>query len=234
MEILLKNLLVPGSLSFILVIVGTILIIFRKKKKGKYLVFAGLLIYYIFSITPGADFVIGRLEEDFTTLNVEMINEAETIVVLSGGSKADVLRSSEVLRISTLKDHSPILIISGTESIADRNNLSAVESFFINRGIPSENIVVEDESKNTRENAEQVSKEVGEEPFFLVTSAYHMKRAVMEFKRNDSNPIPAPTDFRKRKSSYLLGDYIPDSENLRKSDLAFHEHFGILYYRLFD
>lgn len=226
--------LVPGSLSFILVIVGMVLIIFRKKKKGKYLVFAGLLVYYVFSITPGADFVIGALEDGFNSLSVEMIDQADTIVVLSGGSKSDVLRSSEVLRISTLKEHSPTLIISGTESIADRTSLSAVESFFINRGIPAENIIVEDKSKNTRENAEQVVELVGGEPFFLVTSAYHMERAVMEFKKNGANPIPAPTDFRKRKNNYLFGDYIPDSENLRKSDLAFHEHFGILYYRFFD
>lgn len=179
--------------------------------------------------------VIGRLESDFSVLSANEVDKAEIIVVLSGGSKADVLRSSEVLRISTLKEHSPTLIISGTESIdPDRENLSAVESFFINRGIPADNIHIEDKSQNTRENAQNVVETVEDEDFFLVTSAYHMKRALMEFEKLGANPIPAPTDFRKRRDSYRFGDYIPNSENLRKSDLAFHEHFGILYYIIFD
>ncbi|MGM0439275.1 MAG: YdcF family protein [Patescibacteria group bacterium] len=234
-NLIVRNLLVPGSLSFILVIVGVVFMFLKKKKKGRYMIVAGLFIYYIFSITPGADFVIGNLEENFSTLEVDQIDQAEVIVVLSGGAKSDVLRSSEVLRISNLKDHSPTLIISGTEAIdQDRNSFSAVEAFFINRGIPDKNIYVEDQSNNTRENAKQVVEEVGEEPFFLVTSAYHMKRAVMEFEKLGANPIPAPTDFRKRRETYYFSDYIPSSENLRKSDLALHEHLGILYYRLFD
>jgi len=234
MEPFLRKLLIPGSLSFILIITGVLFIFIRKKKWGKYLIFGGILVYYVFSITPVSDFIIGRLENEFEVLDVSEIDKAETIVVLSGGSKSDVLRSSEVLRISTLKNHSPTLIISGTESIADRSSLSAVESFFINRGIPAENIYVEDESKNTRENASRVTEKIGEEPFFLVTSAYHMKRAVTEFEKNGANPIPAPTDFRQRRTEYRFGDYLPSSENLRKSDLALHEHFGILYYSVFD
>lgn len=234
MELFFRRLLIPGSLSFILVMVGVLFIFIRKKKWGKYLIFFGLLVYYTFSITPFADFLIGSLENDYKPLDISDMDKADTIVVLSGGSKADVLRSSEVLRISVLKDHRPTLIISGTESIADRSDFSAVENFFIHRGLPAENIYVEDKSKNTRENAIQTTRKIGDEPFFLVTSAYHMKRAVLEFEKNGANPIPAPTDFRKRKRDYSFGDYIPNSENLRKSDLALHEHFGIIYYNIFD
>ena len=231
---LFKNLIVPGSFSFALVLMGVFLILFKKKKKGKYLAFAGLLVYYLFSITPVADFAIRNLESDFTPLSQDLMDEADTIVVLSGGAKADVLRSSEVLRISTLKDHKSKLIISGTQEIANKETRSLVETFFISRGIPAEMIYIEDQSRNTRENARQIAERVGDEPFFLVTSGYHMKRAIMEFEKLGTNPIAAPTDFRAKKNSYVISDYIPNSENLRKSDLAIHEYFGILYYALFD
>lgn len=231
---LVKDLIVPGSFSFVLVLLGVILIIFKKKRKGKYLAFIGLLIYYLFSITPVADFAIRNLESKFAPLNQELMDEANTIVVLSGGAKADVLRSSEVLRISTLKNHSSKLIISGTQEIADRDRTSLVETFFISRGIPAEMIYIEDESRNTRENAKQIAKQIGDEPFFLVTSGYHMKRAMIEFEKLKTNPIPAPTDFRAKKNHYGFNDYIPNSDNLRKSDLAIHEYLGILYYSLFD
>ncbi len=230
---LLKSLIVPGTLSFVLVFLGLILIVV-KSKKGKYLTLSGLLMFYLFSITPVADFIVKNLEDDFTPLSQQKLDEADTIVVLSGGAKADVLRSSEVLRISTLKEHSSELIISGTQELADRESTSLVETFFVSRGVPAEMIYIEDESRNTRENAKQIVSRVGEEPFFLVTSAYHMKRALTEFEKLNANPIPAPTDFRAKRSSYGVGDYIPNSENLRKSDLAVHEYFGIIYYALFD
>ncbi len=231
MNIFFKSLLVPGSLSLIIIIIGLLLTV-KKKKSGKIILTLGVLIYYFFSTTPGSNILLGPLESGLRPVSVSQVEDAEIIVVLSGGAKADVLRSSEVLRVSTLKDHNSTLIISGTEAIADRSSLSAVEAFFINRGIPAENIYVEDRSKNTRENAQQVVEKIGEQDFFLVTSAYHMKRAVREFDRLDASPIPAPTDFRYRHGDYRLLDYLPTSENLRKSDLAVHEYLGIIYYEL--
>ncbi len=207
----------------------------NKRKWGKVLLATGLGLYYFFSITPGSDLLVGSLESGYLPLPVSEMNEAEKVVVLTGGRKADVLRSSEVIRISNLRDHEIDLIVSGTETIdRDREEASGVEFFFISRGIPAENIYIEDISRNTRENAQRVITKIGEEPFFLVTSAYHMRRATREFEKLGGNPIPAPTDFRERGAPYRLLDYIPDSGNMRKSDLALHEYFGLLYYRFFD
>ncbi len=68
-----------------------------------------------------------------------------------------------------------------------------------------------------------------DEPFFLVTSAYHMKRSMIEFERVGANPIPAPIDFRIR-GEYNAFSYFPGARHLRNSDLAIHEYFGILFY----
>ncbi len=230
-----KFFLVPGFLSFFLVFLGFLFLFIVKNKSGKYLILFGLILYYFFSTTVGSDLILGPLEDDYKPLPLESLDEANMIVVLSGGRKADALRSSEVIRISSLKDHNASLIVSGTEPLSGKGEFSVIEFFFISRGVPSENIIIEDRSKNTRENAEKVFKKIAEEPFFLVTSAYHMKRAFSEFEKLGANPIPAPTDFRKRGKPYTFWDYLPSSGNLRDSDLAIHEHLGIFYYNnLFD
>ncbi len=231
---ILKNFLVPGFFSFFLIFLGFILLLIKKKSPGKYFIIFGLILFSFFSTTFGSDFLIGPLEDDFMVLSADRLNDAEIIVVLSGGRKADALRSSEVIRISSMKNHNASLIVSGTEPLNPKSELSLIEFFFISRGVPSDNIIVEDKSKNTRENAEKVFKKIGEEPFFLVTSAYHMKRAFSEFEKLGAKPIPAPTDFRKKGSPYGFWDYFPNSGNLRNSDLAIHEHLGILYYNIFD
>ncbi len=232
-----KALFIPGTLIFLLILAGSILVFSNNGKRGKYLLLFGILSYYFLSITPGANLIINPLEREQEHLSFEKLDEANIVVVLSGGKKSDVLRSWEALRISNLKDHQINIIISGTKTPTHHNeeNLSAIEIFFASRGIPAENIYIEDNSKNTRENAQRVVEKIGQEPFFLVTSAYHMKRALSEFERLDANPIPAPTDFRaKNQDNYELKEFIPNSGNLRKADLAFHEYFGIIYYRLID
>lgn len=51
------------------------------------------------------------------------------------------------------------------------------------------------------------------------------------FQKMGMNPIAAPADF-KREKKYDILDFFPDARNLRNSDLAFHEYFGILWYKL--
>ncbi len=234
---LLKSILIPSAFCFFLFLIGFIYLSLKdskKKKKGYRILAIALFLYYIFSITPGANFFISFLETDFEQLSKNKIREAEVIVVLTGGEKTDLIRSSEVLRISNLKNHQAELIISGTEMLTVQDETSQIENFFISRGVPAENIIIDDQSKNTKENVEQVFKLIEDRPFFLVTSAYHMRRAIDEFKKIGANPIPAPIDFRSKYFNYGLEDYIPNSNNLRKTDLAFYEYLGIIYYRIFD
>lgn len=230
-----KVLFLPGTISFFLILIGTIGLIKLQAKWGKILLVLGLGFYYFCSITPGADLLIGVLEADYMPLAITEVDQADKVVVLTGGRKANILRSFEVIRISALRDHNIELIVAGTEMIdKEKEEASGIELLFINRGIPAENIYIEDVSRNTRENAERVIAKIGDAPFFLVTSAYHMKRAVREFKKLQGNPIPAPTDFRVKRTPYHILDYIPDSDNIKKSDLSFYEYFGLLYYQIFD
>ena len=123
------------------------------------------------------------------------------------------------------------IIISGTDPLLPTSEEAlGVKRFFVSRGLEEENIIIEGQSRNTWENIRNVKEIVEEEPFFLVTSAYHMERAKREFEKVEANPIPAPTDFKIKTERYTALDFFPDARNLRNSDLAIHEYLGILWY----
>jgi len=227
---ILEMFLLPSVFVLVLILIGIILI-FRKKrgKLGKILIILGILLYYLFSITPVADLIISPLEKQYQPVQKEELNKADKIVLLLGGKESDVLRASEVLRLYNLQS---AIIISGRDPLSPKiEEAKEVKEFLTERGISAENIILEDKSRNTFESAKNIKEILDDEPFFLVTSAYHLPRAIETFQKARTNPIPAPADFKIEKNYDIL-DFFPDAQNLRNSDIALHEYFGILWYRL--
>ncbi len=223
---IIQILLYPSIFFLLFILLG---LIFKKR----FLIITGLCLYYLFSITFVSDLVLQPLEIAYPMLEEQKMQEADKIVLLLGGRESNTLRSSEVLRISHLTNHEKTIIISGTDPLTPSpEQAQGVRNFFINRGIPPENIIIEGRSRNTWENIQNVKEIVEEKPFFLVTSAFHMKRSEKEFEKIGANPIPAPTNFKRKALDYNILDFLPSSMNLRNSDLAIKEYFGILYYNL--
>lgn len=210
------------------------MLISKKKKLGKFLVIAGILLYYLFSITAVSNYLLLPLENKYFPLEKEDMQLVDKVVLLLGGRETDVLRGSEVLRIAHLRDGDITIVISGTDPLLPTSEEAlGVKRFFVSRGLKEKNIIIEGQSRNTWENIRNVKEIVEEKPFFLVTSAYHMDRAVKEFEKVKANPIPAPTDFKIKTEKYTALDYFPDAQNLRNSDLAVHEYLGIVFYKFF-
>jgi len=91
---------IPSVFVPVLIFVGLIFLLKRKKRKsGKILLILGLLSYYFFSITPVADLILLPLESQYSQLQREEFNRANMTVLLLGGKESDVLRASEALRI---------------------------------------------------------------------------------------------------------------------------------------
>jgi uncharacterized SAM-binding protein YcdF (DUF218 family) len=109
---------------------------------------------------------------------------ADAIVALSGGDTS--ARAAEAI---SLYQHgwAPLLIFSG--AAADKSGPSNAEVMrrqAIAAGVPSTDIVIETQSENTSENAEATSNiftSRGVTSAILVTSAYHQRRASLEFAR---------------------------------------------------
>jgi uncharacterized SAM-binding protein YcdF (DUF218 family) len=101
-------------------------------------------------------------------------------------------------------------------------------------GVASERIVLETASRNTAENARLTLERIAPAPgqrFVLVTSAFHMPRAMQSFARAGWTNVTAwPVDFRSGDladgASWRL------DEHLSGLDIALKEYLGLLVYQL--
>jgi uncharacterized SAM-binding protein YcdF (DUF218 family) len=111
-------------------------------------------------------------------------------------------------------------------------------------GIPTAAILEDPTSLNTRENAINVQKIMAEhqlQKVLLVTSAFHMPRALRIFRKLKIDVIPAPSDYLvsqneleeplRTPEAFILG-IIPNTDKLDKFTLALKEYIGMWIYIL--
>lgn len=100
-------------------------------------------------------------------------------------------------------------------------------------GVRQEDIVLEPHSENTEQEALFIAPTVGKAPFFLVTSASHMPRAMALFRKFGMKPIPAPTDFlAKQGRGGMAEDLYPSYYGLYEAEKAAYEYLGIAWQKL--
>lgn len=107
------------------------------------------------------------------------------------------------------------------------------QQFFDSMGVPRSALTLETRSKNTYENATLTRQLPGldaQKPWLLLTSAWHMPRALGTFKLAGWNVTPYPVDFRTGGvtplSNFNLG------AGAERWELLLHEVLGIAAYRL--
>jgi uncharacterized SAM-binding protein YcdF (DUF218 family) len=117
------------------------------------------------------------------------------------------------------------------------------EGNYINRyllymGIPKEDVLIESESQNTRENALFTKKMLDEKnikgEMLLITSAFHMRRSLGCFRKAGMTVDPYSTDRfsgpRKFEFDYL---FIPNLSAMNDWDTLIHEMVGYVTYKVF-
>jgi len=96
-------------------------------------------------------------------------------------------------------------------------------------GVPDAAIVVLSEPADTHSEAVELARALGRSPFVLVTSAYHMPRAMRLMELADARPIPAPTGQRVVEDmSWSFHRLLPTAEGLRRTEQALHEYLGLI------
>lgn len=107
---------------------------------------------------------------------------ADAIVAISGGDTA--ARAGEAIKLYQ-NGWAPKLIFSGAAlDKTGPSNAAVMRDIAVKAGVPDEDILVEENSQTTRQNAQETRALFGEESIssiILVTSAYHQRRASLEF-----------------------------------------------------
>jgi uncharacterized SAM-binding protein YcdF (DUF218 family) len=128
------------------------------------------------------------------------------------------------------------LVFSGGEGRLLATGVSEAElaqQFYAQQGVEPSRLSLEGGSRNTRENARQVAALLGErcqQPWLLVTSAWHMPRSVPEFEAVGCQVTPYPVDFRTGQTTSWTEYSLARSVMLWQ--VALHEWLGLAVYRL--
>lgn len=114
--------------------------------------------------------------------------EKDAIIAVSGGDT-----SARTNHAIFLYQHgwAKILIFSGAaQDKSGPSNAEVMKKMAISRGVPSSDILTDETSNNTEENAkntELLLKKNNIKSFILVTSGYHQRRAFLEFSSISKN-----------------------------------------------
>lgn len=157
--------------------------------------------------------------------------DADVIVMLGGGAIADVpdvdgvgvLCSAPANRVLTAvrlqkRLNLPILL-SGGQVYSDSGAEAIIAARILQSlGVPEDKILLETKSVNTTQNAIYSAEILREQKFtkpIVVTSAFHMRRAVLNFARQGFEVIPCPTDFTvPRSPNFYYTKLRPQAEAL--------------------
>ena len=240
-KVLLYLLLPPSSL-LILILTGFIVLRWHRNA-GRMLVAAGIVLLCVLSLNPVADCLIKPLEVHYRPLPEDPI-KADAIVVLGGGardlswvpagpesSEGSLERLVNAIQLAR-KHHLPIVVTggSGETNPGDVREADAMADTAIKLGFPAQDIVIENRSRNTWENAESVQKLLPGKTIVLVTSAFHMWRSVGMFKKLGFSVLPSPAGFQSQTRHGSYTDYLPQAGALATSSTAIAEYLSLFWY----
>lgn len=247
--------LFPLPFCFLIALAGLYLLWFTKKQKaGKALVSIGLVMIFLFSSNFVANRLVFPFENRYSKFETQ-ISEGKAslkpqssirfVVVLGGGHVTNtelpitsqlnepvIVRLIEGIRIQRQYPEAKLILSGGT--IRDPNpQAKLLAELALELGVSEKDIILESESKDTKDEALMIRALVENHPFALVTSASHMPRAMALFRKAGMNPIAAPTDHLvKDLHGSGFSTWFPSALNLHKSERAVYESLGILWAKL--
>jgi uncharacterized SAM-binding protein YcdF (DUF218 family) len=238
----------PSNALPFLILAGLLLAGWRRARRFGYgLALAGALLLLFAGLSPLANWTMLPLEDRFPVFRDDG-GPVTGVIVLGGAAQAeesfahDQLTANEagerLIALGALARRYPKakLVFSGGGAslfVQVRAESDAVRHFAATLGIDRTRLIVEDQSRTTAENAIYSRRLVDPKPgerWLLVTSAYHMPRAMGCFRKAGFPTVAYPVDFRLRGAADVARTFDFISEGLRRLDTASKEWAGLLAY----
>ncbi len=238
----------PSNLLIVIALTGVLLMQTRVRTLGLGLLVGAVLLLALIGLSPVGNALMLPLEERFPKWTGKGATP-DGIVVLGGAVSPDVSaarketalneaaeRMTAIAELARAYPKAPIVFTGGSGRLfGGASEADFVTGLFASFGIPPERVVLETNARNTVENAVNtkalVQPKAGER-WLLVTSAYHMPRAVGIF-RKAGFPIEAyPVDFRTRGRADLMEPFGSMAAGMARTDTAIREWVGLFIYWL--
>jgi uncharacterized SAM-binding protein YcdF (DUF218 family) len=202
----------PGNLCVLLILAGALRLALTRRRRGLALVLAGGLGLAAIAVLPLSAWAIAPLENRFP--QPAMPDRVDGIVVLGGGvnprisaarGRPSVRDAAERLfAAGELARRYPgaRIVMSGGEAAifpTGRPEATVMRDVLVSQGIDASRIATETTSRNTYENAVETRRLMQPKPgevWILITSAWHMPRAVGCFRTAGWTILPYPVDYQ--------------------------------------
>jgi uncharacterized SAM-binding protein YcdF (DUF218 family) len=237
----------PSNTLISIGLIGLVLLCTRYTRLASWLIVTSLVLLAIAGLSPLGNALILPLEQRFPQWDASH-GAPDGIVLLGGMIAPDVSSARDTVALNEAAER-----ITATAELAGRYPDARIvmtggsgalifdegaEAIFAVRqlealGVAHDRITAEEQSRNTIENAvfsRLIANPKPGERWLLVTSAYHMPRAMGVF-RAAGFPVEAyPVDWRTRGPTDLARLFSSLSEGLQRTDTAAHEWVGLFAY----
>jgi uncharacterized SAM-binding protein YcdF (DUF218 family) len=230
----------PLFLALLLAIAGALLAATRRL--GAVLLGSAAALAYFGATRAVGNAMLAPLESLYPPLRPDVSALGVTDIVVLGSSysprdgtpitaeldETGLVRIVEGVRL-TLQLPRARLIVSGGNERPEHAAAAGYAELARALGVADSALVILDDSLDTGDEARAVENLLGQSPFILVTSAYHMPRAMRLMERAGAHPIPAPTQQRTDASGTLTWhEWLPSGGGLRRTEEAVHEYLGLM------
>jgi uncharacterized SAM-binding protein YcdF (DUF218 family) len=239
----------PSNFLISIGVLGLVLLCTRFTRLASWLIVTSLVLLVIAGLSPLGNALILPLEDRFPPWNPSH-GAPDGIVVLGGAISPGVSEARNAIALDEAAERitataelarrypdARIIFSGGSGALLEREGPEA--PFAVRQlmalGVAHDRITAEEQSRNTLENAGYARLLANPKPgerWLLVTSAYHMPRAMAAFRTEDFAVDAYPVDWRTRGAGDLQRGFSTLSEGLRRTDVATREWVGLVVYRL--
>jgi uncharacterized SAM-binding protein YcdF (DUF218 family) len=240
----------PSNLLLMALCLGTLLIYHRRERLGRRLLSFTAVMAVIIATVPIGHNLLVVLENRFSAVQT-LPGKIDGIIVL-GGVVDEVLtkargkisiggaieRLTSFAALSKRYPNAKLLFTGGSGKLLSQTikEGDVVGSLLVDLGVDVERLIIENQSRNTHENAllsKQLVQPLSGEIWILITSAFHMPRSVGVFRQAGWDVIPFPVDYHLKGDLGLVLTFnlVGGMSFLSR---AIHEWLGLLIYWLTD
>lgn len=238
----------PGAVPIWLCLIGIVLGLARRPRAGLRVAGIGALLFLVLAIAPTGFWLMHILENRYQAPDLAAV-EPPAIIVLAGGENlhgssirgapefnAAAERILTGITLARRYSDADLYLVGGVglpNGVVDTDVLLRTA---LDLGFPKARIKIINGTQNTCENARGVAALIGRDALrqsLLVTSGYHLPRAMLCFEAINMAVIPMPVDYQTWPiQPGGTGFRIDPLANLVLADLALHEWVGLFYYRV--
>lgn len=236
----------PSNLIIFFFALGSFLLLFNAISWAKIILIPSSILALLLTVYPFGDLLIEPLEKRFSQ-PTELPKNIDGIIILGGGEHLNISinwnrpelgnggdRYIGAKELSNYYPDAPIIFTGGSGSVRLQNTKGEgylAKQLLTTLGIAEDRLIIESKSRNTYENFKLVKPFLPVENghYLLVTSAFHMPRAMGIARKQGVNVSPYPVDFRSisrelRKINFNF------HKNLKSLEPAWKEWIGLTIY----